>query len=249
MKLKNKNILVTGSSSGIGQAIAVALAQKGATILITYRNNKEGAQKTLKEVDKYSRGYIYQADLTKNTDAVKLFATIKKDLNDIDILVNNAGDAQPGDIFDNEKWLSQYENIFMSAVYATQNFLKLKANTPKKIINITSVYGGLTTGNPEYLQYSVAKAALNSLTMNLAKSLGKEVLVNAIAPGYTWTPPWEGISKQEKERYSKSTKIGRFVQSEEIAHVAVMLAENNAITGQIITVDGGLSLRDLNTHQ
>src|SRR5208337_104390 len=135
-------------------------------------------------------------------------------------------------------WQKQHENIFMSTVRTTEGFLKLSSKSQRKIINITSVYGGLATGNPEYLQYSVAKGALNNFTTTLAKALTKDTLVNAIAPGYTWTPAWEGISAAEKKRYGNSTKIGRYVQPEEIAHVAVMLAENDAITGQIITVDG-----------
>lgn len=249
MDLKSKKVLITGSSSGIGQAIAIAFAQKGATVLIAYRKNQKGAEETLEKVKKYSQGFVYKADLIQIDDVKNLFEAVKKDAGEVDILVNNAGDAQPGNLFDEEKWKSQYESILLSAVHASQYFAKSEVRTQRKIINISSIYGGLAAGNPEYIQYSAMKAALNSLTMNLAKSFGKNILVNAISPGYTWTPPWERISSEEKERYAKATKIERFVEPSEIAHIAIALAENDAITGQIIAVDGGLSLLDLNAHE
>ena len=100
MNLKNKKIFITGASSGIGQAIAVLCAQKGASVLIGYRKNLKGAEQTLKEVEKHSKGYIFQADLTDEKQIKKMFAEISSKVGQIDILVNNAGDAQPGDFFD-----------------------------------------------------------------------------------------------------------------------------------------------------
>ncbi|MCH7759181.1 SDR family oxidoreductase [Patescibacteria group bacterium] len=114
----------------------------------------------------------------------------------------------------------------------------------RKILNITSYYGNIGDGNIELFAYSVAKAALSSMTVNLAKVDGK-VLVNAIAPGYTWTPPWKGISESEKKIYESRTMINRYVTPEEIAHATIAVLENDAMTGQIITVDGGLSLQKL----
>lgn len=248
MELKGKKVVVTGSSSGIGQAIAIAFAEKGAVVAITYHAHKAGAEKTLAVVKEHSDGFVYGVDITKPEEVTALFAAIEKDMGVPDVLVNCAGDAQAGDLYNNEEWKFQHENIFMSAVRACQEFLSRKSASPRKIITITSLYGGLQTGNPEYLQYSVAKAALNSLTTNLAKTYAPQVLVNAVAPGYTWTPAWEGISDTEKKRYEQATDIGRFVTAEEIARAVLFLAENDAMTGQIITVDGGTSLTRLNTH-
>jgi len=174
-----------------------------------------------------------------------MFTKISSQVGAIDILVNNAGDAQPGDFFNNELWKDQFENIFFSALHVSQNFLKQNDSPPlRKILNITSYYGNIGGGNTEYFAYSVAKAALSSLTVTLAKIDGK-VLVNAIAPGYTWTPPWEEISAAEKQICESRTMINRYVSTDEIAHVAVGILENDAITGQIITIDGGLSLQKL----
>lgn len=245
MNLKDKKILITGASSGIGQAIAITCAQKGAGVLINYRKNLKGGEQTLKEVEKYSKGFIFQADLTDERQIEKMFMDISVKVGQMDILVNNAGDAEPGDFFDNESWRDQFENIFFSALHVSQNFLKQNEKSPlRKILNITSYYGNIGGGNTQYFAYSVAKAALSSMTVTLAKTDGK-VLVNAIAPGYTWTPPWEGISEAEKKIYESRTMIDRYVVADEIAHAAVAVLENDAITGQIITVDGGLSLQKL----
>lgn len=243
MDLQGKNILVTGASSGIGQAIAVSCAKKGATVLIVCRKNRKGAEHTLKQVEKYSKGFIFQADLTNEGQIKRMFSKISDEVGHADALVNNAGDARPGDFFDNKTWKAQFENIFFSALHVSQYFLQQrKKSSLGKILNITSYYGNIGCGNADYFAYSVAKAALSSMTTTLAKTDGN-VLVNAIAPGYTWTPAWEGMSEAEKKQYTSRTTIKRFVTADEIAHAAIAVLENDAITGQIITVDGGLSLQ------
>lgn len=245
MNLKDKVILITGASSGIGQAIAISCAQKGAKILISYRKNLKGAKQTLKEVEKYSKGFIFQADLTDEKQIKKMFTSISDKVGKVDILVNNAGDAQPGDFFDNKRWKDQFENIFFSALHVSQNFLQQnKKSQLRKILNISSCYGNINSGNIELFAYSVAKASLSNMTVSLAK-INKKVLVNAVAPGYTWTPAWEGISKAEKKTYESRTTINRYIDAEEIAHMTIAILENDAITGQIITIDGGLSLQTL----
>lgn len=241
MDLKDKTILVTGASSGIGQAIAIECSRKGARVFVHYRKNRKGAEQTLQEVEKHSSGVVVQADLTDEKQTEIMFVLVGS----VDILVNNAGEALPGDFFDTKQWRDQFESIFFSALRTSQLFLQQNKKSPlRKIVNITSYYGNLEGGNTEYFSYSVAKAALASMTVTLAK-LDKKVLVNAVAPGYTWTPAWEGISKKDKELCESRTIIDRFVMPEEIAHAAVGLLENDAITGQILTVDGGLSLQRL----
>ncbi len=245
MNLKDKKILVTGSSSGIGQAIAVSCAKKGANVLVNYRKNLKGAEQTLEGIEKHSKGFIFQADLIEEKQIEKMFAEISSTVGEIDILVNNAGQHKSGNFFDNENWGDQFENIFFSTLHVSQNFLKQNKNSSlRKILNITSCYGNIGGGNIEAFAYSVAKAALSSMTVNLAKIDGK-VLVNAIAPGYTWTPAWGEMLEVEKKIRELRTMINRYVTAAEIAHAAVGVLENDAITGQIITVDGGLSLQKL----
>ncbi|MEK7122580.1 MAG: SDR family oxidoreductase [Patescibacteria group bacterium] len=246
MELKGKTVLVTGASSGIGQVIAVSCAKKGARVVIGYRKNKAGAEQTLTEVQKYSKGHIIQADLTQEEHVKKMFAAIASEVGPIDVLVNNAGEAHVGnvdDFFDNTIWRNQFENIFFSALFASQQFLKQNADAPlRKIMNISTVYGNPGSGKATAFAYSTAKAALSSMTATLAK-INPRVLVNAIAPGYTWTPAWEGISDEEKKQYEERTIIGRYCTPEEIAHMAIAALENDAVTGQVITIDGGLFLK------
>lgn len=247
MKLQNKIILITGASSGIGQAIAIETAKQKAVVLIHYRKNSKGAQETLEQIKQYSKGDTFSADLTKPNSVKQLFQDIKnKGYKTIDGLVNNAGEAISGEFDDIELWNQQLNNIFLSQVYTSNEFIKFTTHENlRKIVNTSSVYGILEMGNPDFVHYSAAKAAVNSFTMTLAKKYAPHILINAVAPGYTWTPPWEGTSEEEKKLCVDLTKIGRFVKPEEIAAAVIALLQNDAITGEIVRVDGGLHLLNL----
>ena len=245
MELKGKVALVTGASSGIGRAIAIAFAHKGAHVLVHYGKNKAGAEETLREVDKVSGGRVLQADLMKGEDVAAMFRDIAATTPAIDVLVNNAGDAQPGGIDDDDAWAYEHENIFMSAVRVSRAFLAMPAMQPRKIVNITSLYGNLRGGSGQFLQYSAFKAALASVTATLNKSTAPQVIVNAVAPGYTATPAWEGAPPEVMEALARTTSIGRFVAAEEVAHAVVFVAENDALVGQVLTLDGGTSLKQM----
>ncbi len=124
----------------------------------------------------------------------------------------------------------------------SREFLAQQSTSLRKIINVTSLYGNLQTGEPHYLQYSAFKAALANLSATLNKSSTPNVIVNAIAPGYTQTPAWAGAPPDVIEACARATSIGRFVRADEIAHAAVFIAENDALVGQVLTIDGGTSL-------
>jgi 3-oxoacyl-[acyl-carrier protein] reductase len=245
MELQGKVVLVTGASSGIGKAIAIAFARKHAHVLVHFGRNKAGAQETLKEVENFSSGRLYQADLMNRDDIISLFAEVKGTTQTIDVLVNNAGDARPGDITHDSVWEYEYRNIFLSAMRVTDEFLRIPSSHLRKIINITSLYGNLHTGDPQYLQYSAFKAALANVTTTLSKSTAPKVIANAIAPGYTETPAWAGASKESMEVHARATLIGRFVRAEEVAHAVIFVAESDALVGQVLTLDGGTSLKGM----
>ena len=245
MDLKGKVALVTGASSGIGKAIAVALAHKRTHVLVHYGRNKAGAQETLKQVEKFSTGTLYRADLMNPKNVTSLFDEIKRATRAVDLLVNNAGDARPGEIGDESVWDYEYKNILLSAVHMSHEFLSLASSDLRKIINVSSLYGNLYGGNPQYLQYSAFKAALANLTTTLSKFAAPKVIVNAVAPGYTETPAWAGASKEAIEACARATLIGRFVTPREVAHTVVFIAENDALVGQVLTIDGGTSLKGM----
>src|ERR1700751_2824041 len=245
MDLREKFVLVTGALRGIGKAIALAFAQKHAYVLVHYGRNKVGAQKTLKGVEKVSSGRLYQADLMES-DAIKLlFDEIKRTTSTVDVLINNAGEVRSGDLNEESIWEYEYKNILLSAMRTSGEFVAMPSPHLRKIINITSIYGNLATGDPEYLQYSAFKAALANVTSTLSKSAAPQILVNAVAPGYTETPAWAGASNESKEACARGTLVGRFVRPDEVAHAVVFIAENDALAGQVLTLDGGTSLKGI----
>lgn len=189
--LKGKVALVTGSSSGIGRSIALALAEEGCVVIINSRKNVKGGYELMNElVDRSGKAIYVQGDLSKPDEAERLFETIVNKFKSLDILINNAGESKGGDFEDIELWRYQFENILLSQVISTSKFLKLKSKGLRKIVNISSIYGSELGGKENYVAYSAFKAGVNSMTVNLAKNLKGDVLVNAIAPGWTWTPAW-----------------------------------------------------------
>jgi 3-oxoacyl-[acyl-carrier protein] reductase len=153
--------------------------------------------------------------------------------------------VRSGDLNEDSIWGYEYKNILLSAMRTSGEFVAMPSPHLRKIINITSIYGNLATGDPEYLQYSAFKAALANVTSTLSKSAAPQILVNAVAPGYTETPAWAGASNESKEACARATLIGRFVRPEEVAHAVIFIAENDALAGQVLTLDGGTSLKGI----
>ncbi len=243
MEFNDKTILVTGGSSGIGEAIALEFARAGAKmIFINYRKSADKAAKVVEKLAALTQASAYQGDLSDKMAVENMFSEIKKSHDTIDILVNNAGESIPGDIADYNLWDYQFKNNFFSAVYTTNEFLKFteKQKSQRKIINITSMYGLFEMGDTDFIHYSAAKAALNSYTFNLARKLGNKVLVNAVAPGWTITPAWDGTPEDAFKHCEELMTIKRFITAEEVAQLVVAIAKNDAITGEIYKIDGGV---------
>ena len=240
MNLKNKIAVVTGGSSGIGQAICVALAKEGVEVIFTYNKSDDGAEKTLKEIE--GKGEKYKVDI-EIKDAVSGFSAFIKDkYKNIDILVNCAGIEVLGEQLDLNLWRKTFETDLFAVVSVTNSFLKI-FNERGKILNISSLYGDEHYGNKDAIAYSAAKSALNSFTRTLAKTIAPNILVNAIEPGYVKTPMWSNTSEDEFEKLSKDKLIERIIDPTEIAQMAVAILKNDAMTSEIVVVDGGLSLK------
>lgn len=242
MDLKNKIAVVTGGSSGMGKAISVALVNEGCKVVFTYSSNKKGADETLKMAEKNATKF--KVDLHSEEDMQVLFDFVKKKFGKLDILVNNAGINRPRGLFKTEDWKEIFQVDLFSIVFCMGKAVELMKNKGK-ILNITSIYGEGKACFKGIAPYGAAKAALNHYTQMLAKNLAPGILVNAIAPGYVQTPLWGKKTDNEFEEAGKEQLIERMIQPSEIAEMAVAVIKSDAMTGEIVMVDGGLSLKTI----
>jgi NAD(P)-dependent dehydrogenase (short-subunit alcohol dehydrogenase family) len=235
MDLKNKVVLVTGGAIGIGEAIVREFAKNGSTVVVNYNRSKKEAEKLVVELEADGVSALaVKADVSNEEEIGSLFDQVVQKFGSVDVLINNAGYSTGEDFLKGTRklWLDQLTNNFLSVVSCSQKFLEInKGKTDKKIINISSIYGFGGVGDSGFMQYCASKAAVNNFTENLAKFSGP-VLVNAIAPGYVWTPQWYEISKEEKDKFGENLVIKRFIEPNEIADGVIFLAKNDAITGE-----------------
>lgn len=248
--LKGKKVLVTGSSSGIGQATAIMFAQQGCFVGVHYFQTKQGGEKTLKEVKKYSDGILLKADVRSEKQVNKMVERFAKEANGIDILINNAGTMVGRQLFETAT-LDFHEDVF--ATNARSVFLVTRAALPylKKtkgcIVNIGSivVYNGGAGGSGIY---AGAKAAIQTETIAMANEFAKYgIRVNCVVPGLIETRFHERFSTAERRKaVAAQTPLGRNGTAEDIAKAILFLSSSEAasfITGVNLSVNGGLLMR------
>lgn len=256
MKLEGKVVLVTGSSQGIGQGIAIRLAQEGASVIINYRSHPEGAEETLQKVQAASgkchmaqcpkQGATIQADLSSVSEAQQLVSESIEQFGKLDILVNNAGLEKNEDFLNVSE--ADYDKVLdvnlKGVFFTTQAFVKhlQETNRPGKVINISSVHEELPF--PHFTTYCASKGGLKMMR-NLAIELAPmNITVNNIAPGAIETLINKDLlNDQEKlSAVLKNIPLGRLGRPEDVAGLAAFLASADAdyITGSTFYVDGGL---------
>lgn len=240
--MKRKIAVVTGASKGIGKATAILLAKDGYSVVINFRSDSKAAQIVLAECNRYSQGNLLaQADVSEEDQVSQMFAMIKKESQHLDVLVNNAGIFDENDGTKNiEAFDNIYRNNFLSCVFVIKHALPLMKTG--KIVNVSSISGRLGYGRPGSAAYSAFKAALENYTKNLAKELAPDILVNAIAPGRVKTPMWGDPNAKEQKDLGSVHLIKRMIQPEEVAEGILFLIKNDAVCGEILTIDGGMSL-------
>lgn len=243
--LSGKVAVVTGSSRGIGKAIATELTKAGASVVINYRQNEEGALETLHCIKKLGGyGVIYKADISKYDEAKDLIEYTIHTFGKIDILVNNAGIAKIGLFMDmNENDWDSIINTNLKGVFnCTNNVVKYMVEKQSgSIINISSMWGNV--GASCEVIYSAAKGGINSFTKALAKELGgSNIRVNAVAPGVIDTDMNKCVSLEDMNDLKEEIPLMRLGKGEDIGKVVSFLSSDDAsyITGQIITADGGM---------
>lgn len=247
MNFKDKVVLVTGSSRGIGRSIGVRFAKEGANVIINYKTNEKEAQAITEIISSYGSECIcVQADVSKEKDVKRMIETIIEKFGRIDILVNNAGIAIDND-FQNRSIKDWQETlntnligVFLTSKYAGKYMLENKYG---KIINISST-NGIDTIYPYSIDYDASKAGLINLTKNLAIEFAPFINVNAVAPGWVDTGMNDDLSKSYLKTEMEKILLKRFAEPEEIADVVLFLASDKAryIDGETIRVDGGLKI-------
>ncbi|OEC03064.1 3-oxoacyl-ACP reductase [Lysinibacillus sphaericus] len=242
--LAEKNVLITGSSKGIGKAIALAFAKQSANVFINYIGDDQEAEEVRAQAEKLGvRAYKYRADVSDSHQVQDMFRYMDKHLGQIDILVNNAGFAQASSVLDltDEQWDRMIKVHLYGCFYNCREAAKrMKERNKGKIINISSDIGSL--GCEEFTHYSAAKGGINAFTKALARELAPNILVNAVAPSGTLTDILQEFGENYIEEESAKYPLKRLAQPEEIAKSVLFLASDNAdfYTGQILTPNGGV---------
>ncbi len=245
--LTGKNALVTGAGRGIGKAIALELAAKGAFVIVNYNGSKEAAEQTVAEIKAAGGEAIaYQCSVSDYEACGAMITALIKEYAHIDILVNNAGITRDGLLMKmSEEDFDAVINTNLKGCFNTirhmsRYFLKQRAG---KIINISSVSGIL--GNAGQANYSASKAGVIGLTKAVARELASRgINVNAVAPGFVETDMTDALSDSVKENLKSQIPLGKIGHPQDIAKAVAFLAspDANYITGQVLSVDGGMAI-------
>lgn len=248
-KLDGKVALITGSDSGIGKATAIEFAKEGASIVITYRSDRDGAEETLKEVEKEGgKGLIVEVDVSYEEQVEEMFDKAIKEFGTVDILMNNAavnGQGERVADMSTEIWETAMKTNVYGYFFCARRFINIRkeAGGKGKIINVTSVHEEIPSiGTAEYCS---SKGAVRNFTRTLALELAEDgINVNNLAPGMILTPMNQEAKddKEEREEKTQNIPMKRAGEPKEVARLAVFLASSDSdyVTGSTYVIDGGL---------
>ncbi|MFS0880721.1 3-oxoacyl-ACP reductase family protein [Metabacillus niabensis] len=247
MKNEKKVAIVTGASRGIGQAIAIALANKGFSVVINYHNSHAGAEETLTKIKQNGgEAILHQGSVANAEDMKQMVENAVEHFGTVDVLVNNAGILIPKYLMMTkpDEWNQTIETNLTGAYLGIKAVLRPMIEKKRgRIINISSVAS--ISGIAGQAAYAASKSGLNGITKVLAKELAPyNILVNSIAPGFIETDMTGDFPERMLEEYRDSIPLKRFGRPEEIASFVTFLSSDEAeyVTGQIFAIDGGLSV-------
>lgn len=240
-----KVALVTGGSRGIGRAIAIKLASLGYDVAINYHGNEASAKEVAELCESFGvKTVVVQADVASFEACKQMIETVNETLGTISVLINNAGKTQDQLMMMMDA--ESFESVVQTNLMGTFNCMKLVMRQMMKqkygrIINMSSVVG--ITGNAGQANYSASKAGVLGLTKSAAREVaGKNILINAVAPGFIETDMTNVLSDQIKESIVGQIPLKRYGKAEDVANMVAFLASDQAdyITGQVFNVDGGM---------
>ncbi len=246
-RLNGKVAVVTGASKGIGAGIAKEFAEAGASVVVNYASDKQGADRVVDEITKRGgKAITIQGNVAKKADVEKLFAEAEKAFGKIDIVVNNAGvyEFMPLEQISEQQFHRMFDTNVLGILLITQEGLKHFNANGGSIINISSLASSLTP--PTGVIYNATKAAVDAITRTLAKELGpRKIRVNSINPGMVVT---EGVlaggyaEGDMRKTFESLTPLGRIGETEDIAPAALFFASDGSawITGETLVIAGGL---------
>jgi 3-oxoacyl-[acyl-carrier protein] reductase len=247
MRLAGKIALVTGGSRGIGKAVVQALAQEGAKVAFVYRSNSEAAEQLVSELELDQREAIsLQGDVASKQDADKIVEQVLEKWDKIDILVNNAGIIRDGLLatMSEENWQAvistNLNSVFNFCQAVTRTMMSARFG---RIINMSSIAADV--GNPGQANYAASKGGINGFTRCIAAELARRgITVNAVSPGFIETDMTTAVRNAAGDQIKKKIPVRRLGQPQDIANAVLFLASDESayITGQILNVDGGLTL-------
>ncbi|WP_164215429.1 3-oxoacyl-[acyl-carrier-protein] reductase [Virgibacillus sp. YIM 98842] len=243
--LKGKNALVTGSSRGIGRAIALELAKQGANVAVNYAGSEEKARKVVEEIEHLGvKAIKIQADVSDEADVKAMIKKVINEFGSVDILVNNAGANKDNLIMrmkeeDFDHVINtNLKGVFLCTKAAARHMMKQRAG---KIVNVASIVG--VSGNAGQANYVAAKAGVIGLTKTTAKEFAtRNIQVNAVAPGFISTDMTDALSEEQQQAMLAMIPLEKFGQPEDVAKTVRFLASSDSdyITGQTLHIDGGM---------
>lgn len=241
----SKVAVITGATRGIGKQIAITLAEEDFDIAINYRKENEELQNAKKEIEaKGKRCLTVQGDVSSFEDSERFVKEVIEEYGQIDVLVNNAGITRDGLLMRMKK--EDFDSVIDTNLTGTFNVTRnvigymMKAKSGK-IINVSSVVG--VAGNAGQTNYSASKAGIIGFTKSLAKEVAsRNILVNAVAPGFIETSMTDVLKDEQKENIAKTIPLKRMGTVKDVANVVKFLASDDSsyITGQVINIDGGM---------
>lgn len=246
MDLKNKTALVTGGGTGIGRAASLALAARGVSVAVNYSRSGDDAEETVRLITNGGgRAVAIQADVAKDEEVRAMAEQVVRHFGTVDLLVNNAGITRhiPFDDLEGateEVWDELYQVNVKGMFFCARAVAPyMRKNQQGAIVNLGSIAG--QTGLGSSLPYAVSKAAVHGLTKSLARALAPEIRVNCVVPGAVATRWWAGREEQMK-KLAPQMLLQRISTPEDIASLICAALEQEAMTGQMITVDSGQTL-------